>query len=64
MDVSHKSLKYLANQTHSAFEQYKHQPHLKITLKSIEIVKFAFGHYVLKNHARNSSIYAAKAKKP
>lgn len=47
MDVNHKRLKSLADQTHSAFEQYKQHPASQDCAQAYEEAKSALDHYMI-----------------
>lgn len=47
MDVNHKRLKSLADQTHSAFEQYKQHPASQDYAQAYEEAKSALDHYMI-----------------
>lgn len=47
MDVNHKRLKYLADQTNAAFEEYKQYPASESYAQAYEDAKSALDHYML-----------------
>jgi len=47
MDINQKRLKYLVNQTDTAFEQYKQHPASEDYAQAYEEAKSALDHYML-----------------
>jgi hypothetical protein len=47
MDVNHKRLKYLVDQTNAAFEEYKQYPPSENYAQAYEDSKSALDHYML-----------------
>jgi hypothetical protein len=58
MDVNHKRLKYLADQTNAAFEEYKQYPASENYAQAYEDAKSALDHYMLE--IRQSMLQVSK----